>query len=86
MTQANVADMTANDNIAVRRMLGVEGSFGQSDLGLDQDFAVDVINAVGNYGDIYDRYMGPDGLDFTLPRGQNALWTNVGILYAPPLR
>lgn len=86
VTQANVADMTASENIAVRRMLGVEGSFGQSDLGLDQDFAWDVIKAVGNYGDIYDRYMGPNGLAFTLPRGQNVLWTNGGILYAPPLR
>ncbi len=85
VTQTNVADMTASENIAVRRMLGVEGSFGQSDLGLDQDFAWDVINAVGNYGEIYDRYMGPNGLAFTLPRGQNALWTNGGILYAPPL-
>jgi general L-amino acid transport system substrate-binding protein len=45
-----------------------------------------VIRAVGNYGEIYDRYMGPNGLAFELPRGPNKLWTDGGILYAPPLR
>jgi general L-amino acid transport system substrate-binding protein len=41
---------------------------------------------VGNYGEIYDRYMGPEGDAFTLPRGLNELWTNGGLIYAPPLR
>lgn len=86
VTQANVDSMITSDSISVKRMLGAEGSFGQSDLGLDNDFAVDVIKAVGNYGEIYDRYMGPSGQSFTLPRVQNELWTNGGILYAPPLK
>ena len=86
VTQANVDQQRNSDNIVIRRMLGVEGEFGQADLGLDADFAVDVIKAVGNYGEIYDRYMGPDGDAFTLPRGQNELWTNGGLIYAPPLR
>lgn len=86
VTQSNVDSMVSSDNISVRRLLGAEGSFGQSDLGLDPDFAVDVIKAVGNYGEIYNRYMGPNGLSFTLPRVQNELWTQGGILYAPPLR
>ena len=86
VTQANVDQMTSSDNIPIRRMLGVEGEFGQTDLGLSQGFAVDVIRAVGNYGEIYDRYMGPDGDAFTLPRGINDLWTNGGLIYAPPLR
>ena len=75
-----------SDNIEIRRLLGVEGSFGQEDLGLDTGFAANVIRTMGNYGEIYDRYMGPDGLSFTLPRGPNELWTNGGLLYAPPLR
>jgi len=75
VTQANVESMVTSDSIAIKRMLGAEGSFGQSDLGLDQDFAVDVIKAIGNYGEVYDRYMGPNGLPFTLPRVQNDLWT-----------
>ena len=86
VTQANVDQMASSDNIPIRRMLGVEGEFGQTDLGLSQGFAVDVIRAVGNYGEIYDRYMGPDGDAFTLPRGINDLWTKGGLIYAPPLR
>ncbi len=86
VTQANVAAMTGSDDIAVRRMLGVEGSFGQAELGLEQDFAVAVIQAVGNYGEIYDRYLGPQGDVFTLPRGINNLWSSGGLIYAPPLR
>jgi general L-amino acid transport system substrate-binding protein len=86
VTSENVQDMIGSENIIVRRMLGAEGEFGQADLGLDPDFAVGVIEAVGNYGEIYDRYMGPEGDAFTLPRGENDLWTNGGLIYAPPLR
>ncbi len=86
VTSANVDAMQSSDNIVIRRMLGAEGEFGQSDLGLNATFAVDVLKAVGNYGEIYDRYMGPQGDAFTLPRGQNELWTNGGLIYSPPLR
>ena len=84
VTQANVDQMMQHENIQIRRMLGTEGEFGQSDLGLKPTFAVDVLKAVGNYGEIYDRYLGPDGLSFPLPRQQNELWTNGGLIYAPP--
>ena len=86
VTQANVDQQVNSDNIVILRMLGVEGEFGQADLGLSATFAQDVIKAVGNYGEIYDRYMGPDGDAFTLPRVLNELWTNGGLIYAPPLR
>jgi general L-amino acid transport system substrate-binding protein len=86
VTQANVDEMMSSDNVEVLRLLGVEGSFGQEDLGLSADFAANVIRAVGNYGEIYDRYMGPNGDAFELPRGPNELWTNGGLIYAPPLR
>jgi general L-amino acid transport system substrate-binding protein len=66
--------------------LGVEGSFGQEDLGLATDFAANVIQKMGNYGEIYDRYMGPNGESFTMDRGLNRLWTDGGLMYAPPLR
>jgi general L-amino acid transport system substrate-binding protein len=82
----NVADMLGSDNVEIMRLLGVEGTFGQADLGLRQDFVVDVIRELGNYGEIYDRYMGPDGLSFTLDRGLNNLWSEGGLLYAVPLR
>ncbi len=85
ITSENVDEMMSSDNAEVRRLLGVEGGFGQEDLGLAPDFVANVIRAVGNYGEIYDRYMGPNGMAFTLPRGLNNLWTNGGVLYAPPL-
>ncbi len=78
--------LTSSDNIKIRRMLGTEGEFGQSTLGLSTTFAVDVIKAVGNYGEIYDRHMGPNGGSFTLPRGDNKLWSDGGIIYAPPMK
>ena len=86
VTSQNVQEMKASDNVVIKRMLGGEGSFGQEDLGLATDFAVNVLAAVGNYGEIYDRYMGPEGLSFTLDRGLNDLWTEGGLIYAPPLR
>jgi general L-amino acid transport system substrate-binding protein len=86
ITQANVDQMMNSDNVEVRRLLGAEGEWGQGDLGLSRDAIARAIRAVGNYGEIYDRYMGPNGLSFTLPRGQNDLWTNGGLIYAPPLR
>jgi general L-amino acid transport system substrate-binding protein len=86
VTSENVDQMLASDNPEVKRMLGVEGEFGQADLGLSPDFAANVIRAVGNYGEIYDRYMGPEGLAFTLDRGLNKLWKDGGLIYAPPLR
>ena len=73
VTQANVERMMQHENIQIRRMLGTEGEFGQSDLGLKPTFAVDVLKAVGNYGEIYDRYMGPEGISFVFPRGPNEL-------------
>lgn len=84
ITQANVEEMKGSDNIQIRRLLGVEGEWGQADLGLDADAMARAIAAVGNYGEIYDRYLGPDALD--IPRGPNNLWTNGGLLYAPPFR
>jgi general L-amino acid transport system substrate-binding protein len=84
VTQSNVTDMINSDNVSVRRLLGSEGEWGQADLGLDADAMVNAISAVGNYGEIYDRYLGPDALN--IPRGPNRLWTDGGILYAPPMR
>jgi general L-amino acid transport system substrate-binding protein len=86
VTQANVDEMANSDNIQVRRLLGTEGEWGQADLGLDSAAVATAIKAVGNYGEIYDRYMGPNGDAFTLPRGINSLWKDGGLIYAPPMR
>jgi general L-amino acid transport system substrate-binding protein len=88
ITQANVTDQLESDNPIVQRFLGVppaEGDPFESGLGLDADWAVNVISAVGNYGEIYDRNLGPDTV-FALERGLNSLWTDGGLLYAPPYR
>jgi general L-amino acid transport system substrate-binding protein len=86
ITSQNVDQMMTSDSVEIRRLLGIEGGFGQGDLGLANDFVANVIRAVGNYGEIYDRYMGPNGISFTLDRGLNKLWTDGGLIYAPPLR
>lgn len=86
VSSKNVDEMMKSQDPSVKRLLGVEGSFGQADLGLANDFAVNIIRKVGNYGEVYDRYMGPNGLSFTLDRGLNKLWKDGGLIYAPPLR
>jgi general L-amino acid transport system substrate-binding protein len=82
ITSGNVQDMVGSDDPVIARLLGGEGDLG---LGLDGDWVVDVISAVGNYGEIYDRNLGP-GTPFELERGLNSLWTDGGLLYAPPYR
>ena len=84
ITQANVVDTAAtSENPVVRRLLGAEPP--DSLLGLDPDWVVKVISAVGNYAEIYDRNLGPD-TPFDLARGPNRQWTEGGLLYAPPYR
>ena len=86
VTQDNVEEMAASagDDPETNRLLGTEGEYGTM-LGLDKDWAVKAIAAVGNYGEIFDRYLGPD-TDIGLERGLNALYTDGGILYSPPFR
>jgi general L-amino acid transport system substrate-binding protein len=86
VTQANVEEMKSSTNINVLRLLGEEGDWGYTDLGLDPDALAKAIGAVGNYGEIYDRYMGPNGISFTLPRGPNLNWYDGGLIYAPPIK
>jgi len=84
ITQENVDTFLESDDPEVRRFLGVEGDLGEQ-LGLSSDFVYQVIKGVGNYGEIYDRHLGPDTV-FDLERGLNSLWTDGGLLYSPPFR
>jgi general L-amino acid transport system substrate-binding protein len=85
ITAANVQQMRdTSTNPVVRRLLGAEGELAAG-LGLENDWVVDVITAVGNYGEIYDRNLGPT-TPFNLDRGPNRQWTDGGLLYAPPYR
>jgi general L-amino acid transport system substrate-binding protein len=85
ITQANVDDMKANAaDPEIKRMMGIEGDYGER-LGLANDWPYQVIKQVGNYGESYERNVGPN-TPIGLERGVNALWTKGGILYAPPYR
>ena len=83
VTSANVDAMKRDSkNPSVLRLLGGGTEDTGKLLGLDKDWAVRAIKAVGNYGEAYERNITPIGL----PRGVNALWNKGGIMYAPPVR
>jgi general L-amino acid transport system substrate-binding protein len=85
VTAANVMEMKEkSNNPVVQRMLGKSGDTG-SYLGLDKDWMVRALQAVGNYGEIYDRHFGPS-TKLNIPRGVNKLWTQGGLHYALPIR
>jgi general L-amino acid transport system substrate-binding protein len=87
LTSANVEAAAAGtpDDPEVARLLGLEGEFGAL-LGLDADFMVQVIAAIGNYGEIYDRHLGPAGTDIPRAGSFNASWRNGGLIYPQPWR
>jgi general L-amino acid transport system substrate-binding protein len=87
ITQGNIDEMLESENPDIQRFLGqpVEGEAFDPGLGLETDFAVNVIRAVGNYGEIYDRNVGADS-PLGLDRGLNALYTDGGLQIAPPYR
>jgi general L-amino acid transport system substrate-binding protein len=85
LTQANVdSERESTTDPTTQAFLGneVEGAVLDPGLGLPPDFAYQVVSQVGNYAEIYERHITPLGLD----RGTNALWTDGGLLYAPPYR
>ena len=81
ITQANAGSFGDNTNPDIQRFIGKTGDLGQM-LGLAPDWAVKVVRAVGNYGELWERHITPMGL----PRGINNLWTHGGLQYAPPMR
>jgi len=84
VTKANVDQMLNSTNPEIKRLLGKEGDFGKG-IGLDNDWAVKIIKAVGNYGELFDRNVGA-GSRLNIDRGLNRLWNKGGIQYAPPIR
>jgi len=82
---ADTVDSQANSPVEdIRNLLGLEGTFGQG-LGLRGDWAAEAIRAVGNYGEIFERNLG-SGSRLKMRRGLNALWTDGGLQFAPPIR
>jgi general L-amino acid transport system substrate-binding protein len=85
ITQANVDQLKADStDPVVQRLLGKSEDTGKL-LGLDRDWLVRAVKAVGNYGEIFERNVGLKTA-VGLPRGKNALWTQGGLHYAPPIR
>jgi len=84
VTQKNVEEMKASANPEIKRLLGVEGDFGEK-LGMPKDWGYQIVKAVGNYGESFERNLG-EGSPMKIKRGVNALWNKGGILYAPPIR
>jgi general L-amino acid transport system substrate-binding protein len=79
-----IDDAMKSSNPNIRRLVGTEGEFGEQ-LGLTKDWAARAVRTVGNYGEIYERNVGTQS-KLSIPRGLNALWTQGGIQYAPPIR
>ncbi len=84
VTQKNVDEMLASTNPDIKRMLGKEGDFGKG-IGLENDWVVRIIKAVGNYGESYERNVG-SGSRLKIDRGLNKQWSQGGLQYAPPIR
>ena len=84
VTAANAEEMKGSDNPEVKRLLGSEGDMG-AQLGLEPEWAFNIISMVGNYGESFERNVGVE-TPLGLERGLNALWTDGGILYSPPFR
>ena len=80
----NVDTFLKSEDPEIQRMLGVNGDFGKT-LNLDNRWAYNVVKTMGNYGEMFDRNLGPD-TRLGLTRGPNRLWTEGGLLYAPPFR
>jgi general L-amino acid transport system substrate-binding protein len=86
ITQANADKMRAeNKNPGVMRLLGAGNEDTGKLLGLDKEWALRAIKATGNYGEMFERHVGPKTA-IGLPRGMNNLWNNGGVMYAPPVR
>ena len=84
ITSANVDDMLKSEDPQIQRFLGVTPGMGKA-LGLDEKWVYNIIKQVGNYGEIFDRNVGPN-TQLALERGLNDLWTNGGLMYAAPFR
>jgi general L-amino acid transport system substrate-binding protein len=84
ITQANADKLKASDDPAIQRLLGSGEDTGKL-LGLDKNWSLHAIQAVGNYGEVFERNLGARS-PLKLPRGLNRLWNQGGLIYAPPIR
>ncbi len=84
VSKSNLDEKMKSDNPEIRRLLGVEGQFGEG-MGLTNDWAYRIIKHIGNYGESFERNVG-QGSPLKIARGLNALWTKGGLQYGLPIR
>jgi general L-amino acid transport system substrate-binding protein len=84
ITQSNVDQMASSSDPEIKRFLGKDGDLGRG-FGLEIGFAANIVKAVGNYGEVFERNVG-SGSRLNIARGLNNLWNKGGIQYAPPFR
>jgi general L-amino acid transport system substrate-binding protein len=84
VSSKNIDEALKSTQPEIRRLVGTEGAYGEQ-LGLTKDWVVRIVKQVGNYGESFDRNVGP-GSKLGISRGLNRLWTKGGIQYAPPIR
>lgn len=83
VTAANVAEKAKSSDPFLQKFLGSNGGYGK-DFGLSDDFIAKAVSAVGNYGEIYDRNLGPNTRMYLERKGTpNASWTEGGAIYSP---
>lgn len=80
----NLTEKLTTSDPAIKRLLGIDSDFGKA-IGLNSTWCANAIKHVGNYGEMYDRNLGPNAV-ITIDRGLNNLWNNGGIMYAAPIR
>jgi general L-amino acid transport system substrate-binding protein len=84
ITSNNIDEMLNSNDPQIQRFLGVTPGLGKA-LGLDEKWAYNIIKQIGNYGEIFDRNVGPK-TPLGLERGLNAQWYDGGLMYADPFR
>ncbi len=85
VTKANVDEMKKSVNPKIKRLLGIDTDLGEKALGLPNDWCAKQIKAAGNYGEIFETYVGKNSV-LKIDRGLNNLWNKGGIMYAAPVR
>ncbi|HXR58539.1 MAG TPA: amino acid ABC transporter substrate-binding protein [Burkholderiales bacterium] len=81
LTSKNIEQQLSSTNPSIQRFVGASGDIGKM-MGLDNRWAVNIVKQVGNYGESFDANLKPLGFE----RGLNKLWTQGGLMYAPPIR
>jgi general L-amino acid transport system substrate-binding protein len=84
ISSKNLDEAMKSGNPEIKRFVGTEGNYGEQ-LGLNKDWAVNIVKLVGNYGESFEKNIGL-GSPLKIERGLNKLWNKGGIQYAPPIR